>query len=149
MGRYSTEGIPASVRDFEWLKGAWAGKFKDDAIEEQWSGEHCGTMMGMFRWMRDGQVRFYELILIEPEGDDLVLRLKHFNPGLVGWEEKDRAVEFVLTEWDGKKAVFYERNAPKTIWMVYHHPDHTTLEIWFETPDDTAEPTRFLYQRIG
>lgn len=148
MGVYSREIISASVSDFAWLQGAWAGTFKDDAIEEQWSGEQCGTMMGMFRWMREGQIRFYELILIEPAGDGVMLRLKHFNPGLVGWEEKEKAVEFALTAWDGKKAVFYELNVPKTIWMVYHRPDDGTLEVWFETPE-TAEPTPFRYRRAG
>ena len=50
----------------------------------------------MFKLVSDDNVQFYEIMTIVPEKKSFVLRLKHFSPGLVGWEEKDKSVEFPL-----------------------------------------------------
>jgi len=52
--------------------------------------------MGMFKLTSEGKVNFYEIMTIVPDGKSFVLRLKHFSPGLIGWEEKDKSVEFPL-----------------------------------------------------
>jgi hypothetical protein len=58
-------------------------------------------MMGMYRLVKRGDdgkdaVTFYEfLTFVEQEGT-IVLKLKHFNADLTGWEEKDRFVTFRL-----------------------------------------------------
>jgi hypothetical protein len=36
------------------------------------------------------------LLTLVQEGGSLVLRLKHFNPDLTGWEEKQKTVDFRL-----------------------------------------------------
>ena len=79
-----------------WMAGRWVGEHEGDRFEEWWSEPHAGMMLGMFRWHRDGEPRFYELMSMEPDEARLVFRIKHFAPGLVGWEEKDAAVTFDL-----------------------------------------------------
>lgn len=95
------QGIPgarATIDDMAWLAGRWTGPGLGGETEETWSAPSAGTMMGMFRLVRGGKVVFYEfLTLIEQEGT-LFLKLKHFNPDLTGWEEKDRFVTFRLLE---------------------------------------------------
>lgn len=51
-------------------------------------------MMGVYRLVRDGKPVFYELMTLVEEKGSLVLRLKHFNPDLTGWEEKEKTVDF-------------------------------------------------------
>ncbi len=46
------------------LSGRWIGSDGRDRIEETWSDPHAGMLLGMFRWHRDGQPRFYELLAI-------------------------------------------------------------------------------------
>lgn len=53
-------------------------------------------MMGMYRLIRNAKPAFYELCTIVEENGSLVLRLKHFNPDLKGWEETDKTVDFPL-----------------------------------------------------
>ncbi len=80
----------ASIGDLAWLAGHWRGQDGNDIIEEHWSEPQAGTLMCMFRWIHDNKVRFFELVTIETDEDgQLRLRIKHFNPGLRGWEEKD------------------------------------------------------------
>ena len=74
--------ISVSASDLSWLSGAWYGQVGDDLIEEHWSGPAADTLMGMFRWIHDGQVRFYELLTNEPDGDQLLMRIKHFGAGV-------------------------------------------------------------------
>ena len=55
-------------------------------------------MMGMFRWVREEKPWFTEHIPITQEPEGLIPRIKHFNPGLVGWEEKEESVKFCAVE---------------------------------------------------
>jgi hypothetical protein len=91
-----TKSPPATMSDVDWLAGHWVGPALGGEAEEIWSPPKAGTMMGMYRLVRDGRVVFYELLTLVQEGGSLVLRLKHFNPDLTGWEEKQETVDFRL-----------------------------------------------------
>jgi len=63
-------------------------------------------MVGTYRLVKDGKPVFYEMMwLLENEGT-LILRLKHFNPDLTGWEEKDKSVDFKFVKKDVKRLYF-------------------------------------------
>ena len=66
----------------------------------------AGTMVGSFRLMKDGQVAFYELMVLTREAEGIVLKVKHFTPEFVGWEEKEDAVDFVLEDVEPHHARF-------------------------------------------
>ena len=93
-----SEPIDAAADELAWMAGRWIGEHDGERIEEWWSEPYAGMMLGMFRWHRGGEPRFYELLSMEPDGMRLAFRIKHFAPGLVGWEEKDAAVTFDLVE---------------------------------------------------
>jgi hypothetical protein len=139
--------ILATTDDLAWLAGRWVGEHDADRIEESWSQAYAGMMLGMFRWHRDGQPRFYELLSLEPERDRLVFRIKHFGPGLVGWEEKDAAVTLDLISVREGEAVFLKRGEER--WMVYQaQPESAELWVWFETPDHPRQAgDEFRYTR--
>jgi uncharacterized protein DUF6265 len=104
--------------------------------------------MGMFRWVREGKVRFYELIAIEQEGDGVFLRIKHFHPRLVGWEEKDAAHEFVLVELNGREAIFLELDRPDARWAVYRlEGDDRLLSYFARENEPVTETGMFEYVR--
>ena len=94
----TTPGPRATIQDIAWLAGRWTGDGLGGSTEETWSAPAGGAMMGMFRLVKGGRVVFYEfLTLVEQEGS-LILKLKHFNPDLTGWEEKTGSVTFRLLE---------------------------------------------------
>jgi hypothetical protein len=129
---HPTEPIAAPIESLGWIVGRWAGGRGSDWFEEWWAEPAGGAMVGMFRWLHDGAVRFYELLTVEPDGERLVWRIKHFKPGLIGWEEKNAAVTLDLVQIDDGEAVFLMRGDPR--WMVYRREPATgDLVAYFES----------------
>lgn len=87
-------GSKATVEDMAWLAGRWTGDGLGGSTEEIWSEPLAGVMVGTFRLIRDGKTVFYEFLTLGVTGQGLSMRLKHFNPDMTGWEEKDKFVEF-------------------------------------------------------
>ena len=101
------EGADFTLEDLRWLVGDWRGTRPDGSIvEESWREAIGESMLGTFRWVADDKVRFYEILVIEQDDTGPVLRLKHFNRGLTGWEEKDEVLAWTLVEATDTKAVF-------------------------------------------
>jgi hypothetical protein len=51
-------------------------------------------MMGMFRLIDHGKVTFSEFEEIVEQDSLLIFKVKHFTPAFVGWEEKEKSIEF-------------------------------------------------------
>lgn len=136
MNDYPTQGLTgATPADLTWFTGNWRARRDDKYYEEDWSRLEAGTMIAMFRSVKDNQVRFYEFQVISQIGEHVHLRIKHFSADLIGWEERDKFVDFLLVHLEGHKAVFRDVNNPDT-WMLYRleTPDH--LYVCVETKRD-------------
>ena len=102
-----TESSPrARIADVAWLAGRWVGDFMGGRGEEVFAPPQGDTMIGMFRLVKDGKIVFSELIYIVEEGGTLVLKLKHFDRELKGWEEKDVVRAFPLVKLTETEAYF-------------------------------------------
>lgn len=95
-----------SINQFAWIAGHWKGEAMGGQFEETWNTPMAGRMMGMFQFVKDGKVVFYEILTIVPKDNSFVLRLKHFDSKLVGWEAKDKSIEFPLKSVTKDKAEF-------------------------------------------
>jgi Domain of unknown function (DUF6265) len=149
MTSYPTTGlVGASVADLQWLEGDWLGRYGEDVVEEMWSNLRGEMLMGMFRWLRDDEVRFFEFITLGIEEGLVVLRIKHMNVGLASWEEQAKSTEFVLVHLQEQEAVFLQRNKPNPPWMIYRRePDR--LITYFQRDEETPpEDDQFVYSRI-
>lgn len=78
----------ADLGVLNWLVGHWRGEAFGGITEEIWSPALGGSMMCSFKVIIDNTVRFYELVTIAEENESLVMRLRHFNRDLKGWEDK-------------------------------------------------------------
>jgi hypothetical protein len=150
MGTHPVAGLStAAPADLAWLSGSWAGEKDGEPIEEHWSAAAGGAMMGMFRWLKEEKVFFYEFMTVEREEEGLVLRIKHFHPGLIGWEEKEDAFVCVLTEVGPNRAVFAARNEKEPLWLVFEGTEGG-LEIHFDAEGKTPDPAeRFRFKRVS
>ncbi|HRF00373.1 MAG TPA: DUF6265 family protein [Pirellulaceae bacterium] len=90
---------PESIEAMRWLAGRWVGEGLGGEVEEIWAEPQDGQMMGMFRFVSEGKVVFYELMTLVEDQGSLKLRVKHFGKDFVGWEEKSDSVEF---RWVGQ-----------------------------------------------
>jgi hypothetical protein len=96
----------ASLKDVEWLAGAWTGTGLGGLSEEMYSKPAGGTMLGSYRMIKDGRPVFYEFVTIAEDKGSLAFRIKHFNPDMSGWEEKDKFVTFWFIKKDSKRIYF-------------------------------------------
>lgn len=88
----------ATLDDASWLVGNWSGTAFGKQFEETWNAPSQGTMVGMFKLFSDDGVDFYELLLLSVEDNTLSLKVKHFSPEFVAWEEKPDFVNFKLVK---------------------------------------------------
>ena len=102
IGEEGFESPPASLEQMDWLEGQWIGEGIDGApAMESWLPPTGGTMVGTFVQevvAENGasSIMFTEILYLMEEEGSLVLRLKHFNADLTGWEEKDDSLTFRL-----------------------------------------------------
>lgn len=97
---------PATITDISWIQGNWQGKALGGQTEEIWSAPSAGSMMGMFKLISEGEISFYELLTIVESNGSLLLRIKHFDKDMNGWEEKDSSIEFPLVDTKKNAAYF-------------------------------------------
>ncbi|HEU4453404.1 MAG TPA: DUF6265 family protein [Longimicrobium sp.] len=126
----------ATLADVGWIAGRWGGEMDSGATQEWWSAPEGDNMLGMFRYVKDGKGVFYELMSIEQTADGPVLRLRHFSPRLVAWEEKDGATSWPLVELAANRAVFEMPDGRKR--LVYHRTSERAMTITLEERENGA-----------
>ena len=90
----------ATLADVAWLTGSWAGEAFGGTFEQVWNPASAGSMVGLFKLMNGGAVNFYEILLLVEEEGSLSLKVKHFTPDFVAWEEKDDYTRFRFVSAD-------------------------------------------------
>lgn len=96
----------ATLDDINWIEGHWRGEAFGGIAEEIWSPPLGESMMGSFKLVQDDKIKFYEIMTIAEVNQTLVMRLKHFDSELKGWEEKDETVNFRLVRVTPDKVFF-------------------------------------------
>lgn len=138
----------AESSDLGFITGSWRGVDGTTLIEETWSRSENGQMIGMFRLVENGEPRFFELMTIENDGDGWVMYLRHFNPGLGAWEEKDGALAFDLLSVEGSRAVFDQRGADTRLVYELEGTDRLTVTLE-KLHEDEWRKTPFVYERAN
>lgn len=140
----STEST--TLTDLAWIAGEWLGEEGDTTVQEIWTQPLAGTMIGMFRLTSDGEPRFYEFMSIEMGDGGPVLRIKHFDPDLRGWEEREESVIFTLKEASSGKAIFETELAGNPEFLTYERAGEE-LTITLEKPAKKSSSV-FRFKRI-
>ena len=136
----------ATMAEMKWLEGQWIGTgIGGNPAGEAFSYAGNGQMVGHF-WQLDdaGAVQFYELITITQDGDSLVMRLKHFNADLAGWETKaaGTAVVFPLQERTQNRWRFGAATFTKD------GPDKLNVSVVIRQDDGMLGSLDFKYTRV-
>lgn len=95
-----------SVSDMSFIAGSWKAKTADRAIDAVWSSPLGENMVGYVRVMKDNKPVLYELFAFEQSENGLVALVKHFKPGLLGVEEKDKCDRYKFLEAGDGRALF-------------------------------------------
>ena len=136
-----------TLADLSFITGLWRADWNGGEGEEHWSAASGDSMIGTFRFVKDGKGRFYELMLIEQMPDGPVLSLKHFNAGLIGWEDKAQVYSFHLVDFGKNVAVFALEN--KSARLTYRAYPTGELSVLLEHPNDVQQkPEEFKFKRV-
>jgi hypothetical protein len=141
----------ATVDQLAFVTGAWTGLLGDRTIEQHWSAPLAGSIVAMYRSLRQGKPTLYELLAIEQDGDGVVLRIKHFAPGagLVGREAKEQSIDHRLVSVEGAVAVFEGLDPAAPSRITFRRADAESLNITTERQQDgKTVATEFKYSRI-
>lgn len=96
-----------SVADIRFIQGNWKAVMEDgQTIEGFWLPPSGENMLGFMRMMHGTNADLYEILAYEQTADGLVSMVKHFKPGLIGQEEKDKQDRYLFVEASKDKAIF-------------------------------------------
>lgn len=120
---------PSPLKPLEFLTGRWTSEAPHEIQEESWSPIIGDSMSGSFRVVADSKAVFYEFWAMEMDSDAAganpkpVMKLKHYNAGLKGWEEKDASTKMPLVSVSANDVVFTE--AGGSVSLHYHRAGNT------------------------
>lgn len=95
-----------SVESFSFMTGHWRCEIWGGSAEEIWSAPSAGSMLGMFRFSRNGKLAFTEFLTLEDQPQGAVLYMRHFHLQLKAWEEKDRPLVWTARLRESAEAWF-------------------------------------------
>lgn len=95
-----------SISSLHWVAGYWRGTGLGGDCDELWLPAEDNSMVGIFRYLRDGSLVFSEYMHLVEENGRLYLKLKHFNRDLSPWEEKEKWTTFKFIKTEGQTAYF-------------------------------------------
>lgn len=97
---------PGSLNDIAFIQGHWKAANPDRTIEGYWMPRDGNNMLGMMRMMNNGKSTLYEILAYEETPQGLISLVKHFQPGLIGVEEKEKQDRYQFVEASANRAVF-------------------------------------------
>jgi hypothetical protein len=107
----------ASVKNLAFMAGTWTLKHEWGDMEEFWGPPMGDNMVSTFRCVKDGKIVFYEFMAIEQTGSIPVLKLRHFNKGSIGWEDKDKPYLMPAIKIDNDQVTF--QSLDKNVIITY------------------------------
>lgn len=123
------------IKDLEFMSGQWVTTGQWGDMEETWSKPMGNSMMCSYRCVKNGKVIFYEFIVIEQQPTGPVMKLRHFNPGLIAWEDKDKPYDYPLMYLDlDEKVARFERPDKKTA-LTFQRISANELKVILERQD--------------
>ncbi len=127
---HGQQGRNTALKPLAFLSGRWISEKPAEVQEENWSPVSGDSVIGSFRIVQDGKPIFYEFWVVEVDENRPVLKLKHFNADLAGWEEKNVSTKMplissaendvVFAEADGSVSLHYHRVNDMLTCTVHH-----------------------------
>lgn len=117
-----------SFSDIAFIEGHWKATMPDgQIIEGTWLAPEGDNILGFMRMMRSGKADLYEILAYEKSEKGLVSLVKHFKPGLIGLEEKEKQDRYVFVEASKDRAIFQKEG--ESLRILYEKRSATQFVI--------------------
>lgn len=131
----------ATISDFSMLQGDWSGTGLGGQVDELWMPARAEQMHGIFRMEEEGKLVFTEYMSILKDSLSYVLKVKHFSPEFIGWEEKDDAIEFRFIKKENNTLYFSGLTA------IRKDDNHLDIYVAFKNEDGTTTEEIFTFTK--
>ncbi len=144
------------LSDFAFVIGAWAGieqnatnpmadtPTSSATISENWTEPVADAMTGVFTWAEGSKILVYEFIVVRQTDEGLIMRFKHFNGDLIGWEQKDEFLELEAVKSAENEITFHQTNGD--LRLEYRLLEGKLLEII--AADKNSHEVQFSFEMI-
>jgi hypothetical protein len=146
-GNSFAQATKASVSQLAFMAGTWTQKSTWGDMEEFWGEPMGDSMVSSFRVVKDGKAAFYEFVVIEEQNQVPVFKMRHFNRGSIGWEDKDKPLLFYLVDIQKNKADFELKD--KSVHLTYQlvSPDKLDVILFEKDKKGKLQKDVFNYSR--
>ncbi|MGJ8558745.1 MAG: DUF6265 family protein [Litorimonas sp.] len=139
----------ALATDISWrdimpkLEGCWNGEGMGGTISECWIIAADGRADGMFLLRTGDKPTFAEILTIDAFDDGVEMRLKHVNPDMTGWEDKDDYTRFQLVSVEQDRLIF------KGLTLIFKGDSQLTAELQMTSGEDKVRTVTFDFVRTA
>lgn len=136
-----------TLEPLKWLQGTFVHRSEAKYMEEHWSADEATSMLGTFRMIADGQVKFYELMTLTLEEGRVLLRIRHYTSSLEPWEEKP--MSFALREISPAHAIFVTEGTGPEEKLTYSLDGTTMVIVLDAVHEGKPQQSCFELERQG
>lgn len=147
---------PCSVDDIAFIAGHWRADLGGTLFEEITMPPAHGNMTGSMRMVPNAAnegsaVRLWELISFDEEDGHVLMRIRHYSPGLDPWKVEAENGPLVVTATEvvpGESVVFSDLNdEPRVVSITYEISDDDGLTATVVTSAQSS-PLVIEYERV-
>lgn len=138
-----------SVADVAFIQGHWkATTAQGQTIEGVWLQPEGENILGFMRMMKSGKADLYEILAYEQSDKGLVSMVKHFKPGLLGLEEKDKQDRYIFVEASKDRAIFQKEGEGLQILYEKRSPNQFVIARGNKEGDKWKFTDLFVFNRV-
>jgi hypothetical protein len=139
---------PATLAAVALLEGHWRGTFNGGPIEASWTAPEAGNIVGYIRMMKDDKPSLYELFVFEQTDAGPVAMVKHFKPGMIGVEEKDKSDRYRFIRAEKDRALFEKEDGSIRIIYERRSPNQLVIQRGNQKDGAWAFSDLFVFERV-
>lgn len=137
-----------TLADISFIQGHWKATNDGRAVEGTWLAPDGDNMVGMMRMMKNGKASMYEILAYEQNAQGLISLVKHFNPGLIGVEEKDKQDRYKFVEASKDRAIFQKEGEDLRILYEKRSPNQFVIARGNQQEGKWVFKDLFVFNRV-
>jgi hypothetical protein len=144
-----TQPKGGSFAAIEFIQGHWKATTPGgQSIEAVWLAPENDNILGFMRMMKGGKADLYEILAYEKSEEGLVSLVKHFKPGLLGLEDKDKQDRYSFVEASKDRAIFQKDGGGLRILYEKRSADQFAIARGNEQDGKWVFKDLFVFNRV-
>jgi hypothetical protein len=137
-----------SLADISFIQGHWKANLEGTTIEADWTAPEGDNIVGYMRMMKDNKATLYELFAFEQTPQGLIILVKHFKPGLIGVEEKDKSDRYHFIEASKGRMIVEKQGEPTRILYEKRAEDQFVIAVGKQQDGKWEFKDLFVFNRM-